>query len=280
MATIDFTTLDLTPYQSAPSLPADALLTLANDLGVAQPIDPPVHVKKAAKRMFISAQAVNAILIQRIEGGAFDLIGEVTFDTTTDRFWSSTREQCQLAINYADPGLEQLSEAEQAEIDLPSKRELAEVARKLHNHLFAENGLAFLKKPMREQVVAMATRLEFIATSEEHDKYEAVLGSGLLKTLRVLQGRYEAIVHSRATRADTIGDLRAVRRRLQRDITMYATTVLSLLDEDDPESAAKVLAALRPMVYVRELRASPGGGAPEPVVDEGTIPMAADDELA
>ena len=254
MATLDINTIDITDYQSTPLLATEATLTLAVDLDKAKPADAPPHVAKAAKRMLGTVEQIKQEFVARVGMAGIDLSTLLALDTVIDRFWNATRQRCYYCMNYDHDGLDSLSESEQDKIDLEDKREQAERARELDKHLFGSDGLAFLRKPFNQQVVQMATRLTFITTSDKFAAYEEVIGADLLNTLIVLQGRYEALVHNRAMRDDDTANLRLLRAALQRNITLYASAVLSMLDENEPETVGIVLEALRPMANARTRR--------------------------
>lgn len=251
MATLDITTIDIAEYQTAPVLTTDATLTLAVDLDRAKPTGAPPHVDKAAKRMIGTVEQIKQEFVARVGMAGLDFATLMAFDTALDRFWHATRQRCYFWINFDHDGLDSLSEAEKDQLDLEDKREKAEIARELDKHLFGSEGLTFLRKPFNQQVVQMASRLTFIAASDKFAAFEEVIGPELLATLNVLQGRYEEMVHSRAMRSDDSANLRHLRATLQRHISLYANAVISMLDEDEPESIGIVQEALRPIVNAR-----------------------------
>lgn len=254
MATLHITDIDITPYQTTPLLPTEATLTLGLDLHSCMPANAPEHVQKAGKRMLNTANEIKQVFITRVELAGIELGMQSLFDNAVDRFWVALRRQCSLYMIYAHEGLDMLSDEEQAQIDLADKREKAELARELDKHLFGIDGLKFLGKPWNEQVVLMGSRLAFIAASDKVSAFEAVIGPDLLNTLNVLQGRYEAMVRDRSSRDDEGANIKALRHTLQRHISLYASAVLSLLDDDEPDSIEMVLDALRPMVNARSGR--------------------------
>lgn len=254
MSQVDVTTIDLSLYQSSPMLPAEGTLTLGLDLHHAMPEEAPTHVKKAGKRMLTTANEVKQALISKVEDAGIALGTLVEFDIFSDRIWHASKRRLDYWTTYSLPGVDMLSEDEQDEIDLDDKREKAETARELYNHLFGEDGLAFLRKPFNQQVALMASRLSFIAASDKIAQYEEVLGAELLVALNVVQGRYQAMVHDRAMRDDSSANLRTLRQTLQRHIALYCNAVITMLDEDDPDSVDVVLTALRPMVNARVRR--------------------------
>jgi hypothetical protein len=258
MTIIDIASIDFTQYQTTPLLPVEATLTLGLDLHEGKPPGAPPQVEKAAKRMLNTANEIKQELVARVELAGFNFGMQVAFDIVCDRFWVAVRQQFLYWMNYAHDGLDLLSEEEQDKIDLEDKREKAELARELDKHLFGIDGLNFLRKPFNQQVALMASRLSFITASEKFSGYHEVIGAELFNTLNVVQGRYEAMVRDRSSRDDDGANLRLLRHNLQRHISLYAGAVLSMIDEDEPDSIELVLSALRPMVNVRVRRSRPG----------------------
>ncbi|HLT36012.1 MAG TPA: hypothetical protein VK034_06995 [Enhygromyxa sp.] len=258
MTIIDIAAIDFAQYQTTPLLSAEATLTLSLDLYNGRPIGAPAHVGKAAKRMLKTANEMKQAFIARVELAGVDFGRQVAFDTACDRFWSSLRQRLGYWMNFAHDGLDLLDEKEQDRLDLEDKREKAATARELDKHIFGVDGLNFLRRPFAQQVALMASRLSFIAASDKFDEYEEVIGHDLLTTLNVLQGRYEGMVHDRSMRDDNTTNLRTLRHTLQRHITLYANAVISMIDEDEPESIQIVLDALRPMTNARVRRSRSG----------------------
>jgi hypothetical protein len=251
MVIINIADVDLTPYQTCPLLPTESTASLGFDLHSCMPDDAPLQVQKAAKRMLASASAIEEVFTTRVELAGVDLNAEVAFDSATDRFWVAVRNRCYYWMYYAHEGLDLLTKAQQDKIDLEDKREKAELARELDKHLFGIDGLKFLSKRFSQQVVLMASRLKFIAGSEKFSDYEELIGPELLNMLNVLQERYKEMVRDRSARGDDGSDLKLLRYTLQRHITLYASAVLGMIDEDEPESIEMVLEALQPMVNTR-----------------------------
>lgn len=244
--------VDLTPFQTTPLLPTESTASLGFDLFAGMPNDAPPNVQKAGKRMYDSANAIEEVFTTRVGLAGINLRMEVSFDSATDRFWVALRNRCYYWMYYAHEGLDLLNKEQQVTIDLEDKREKAELARELDQHLFGIDGLKFLSKRFSQQVVLMASRLKFIAGSEKFDDYEELIGPELLVTLNVLQERYKQMVRDRSSRGDDGSQLKALRFTLQRHISLYASAVVGLIDEDDPKSITMVLEALQPMVNMRD----------------------------
>ncbi|MFO7565016.1 MAG: hypothetical protein R6X02_20390 [Enhygromyxa sp.] len=281
MAIIDISEIDLSQYQTTPLLSSEATLTLSQDLYNGRPNPAPPHVEKAAKRMYGTGGKVKQVLIERVELAGAESGLLASFDVAVDRFWGSLRPRLGFWMNFAHEGLELLDKDEQDKLDLEDKREKAALARELDKHIFGAEGLNFVRRPYNQQVALMASRLSFIAASPKLKAYKEVIGEELFTTLELLQGRYEKLVHERAMRDDNTSNLRLLRHTLQRHIALYANAVLSMLDEDEPQSIEIVLDALRPMVNARVRRArSPNEPDELDQPDTPAVPEPELDELA
>jgi hypothetical protein len=257
--------LDLSPYQSTPMLTAEGTYRLALDLAEAKPEPAPELIDKRVLQMLITSEQMRDAMVARVAAARGGGRRDVDFDGLADRLWSATRAELEYRMLWAEPGVALLSDAEAEALELARRRADAALARELYEHLFAD-GVAFAVRPFSEQATAMASRLAFIASSPKAERYTALIGAERLAALRVVQGRYEAMVHERATRSDEREDIGALRLVLQRQISLYAGAVLGLLDEDDPTSVARVRAALQPMLNARQGRSN-GRATPEQGLD-------------
>lgn len=269
MSGIDIRTLDLTQYQSAPMLTVNGLLRLISDLDRAKPKDAPAFVLNASATMVGTAAQIEARMLERVDGAGVDSKAEFDFDVSCDRFWIDVRDQLEHRMQYGDDALLQLKKSSREKIDLEHRRDMAVVAKELHNHLFGLDGTDFLRLPFNEQVVQMARRLEFIHKSPKAMTYEELLGEGLLTTLGELQIHYDEMVHSRTMRDKTVTNIKELRHTAQRHITLYASTVLATMDEQDPDSVERAIEALRPIRSARLRRGSPSSDAGETGEGEG-----------
>jgi hypothetical protein len=279
---IPISMIDITPYQSCPQLPTEGTLSLGQDLIDAQPPELPPYAVKLAKRLAATVAETEEALVIRVEEAAgIDLAAEGKFDTVLDRFWKATRGRVDYWQLHEQEGLELLDPSEQAEMKLEQKRKLAKAARDLDKHLFGVEGLDFTRRPYPQQATLMASRLEFIQTSEHREIYIEVLGEELFESLVVMQGRYEAMVRARSKRdASSLANLRELRHQLQRVILRYASGIVSMLDEDEPDSGAIVVDALQPMVNARVRRARGSVVEDEVAEDEVAEDEVAEDEVA
>lgn len=145
--------------------------------------------------------------------------------------------------------------------------------------LLGTNGLAFLRLAYPEQSERTASPLRLVDEDEPGESIAELAGSELLAALNLAHQRYEDMVAARASRgprpSEDFGDLRA---KLQRAIACYSTAVLTMLDEDEPDSREVVLTALRPIEVARARFGSAKRGGqtrdapPTPVADSAVTP--------
>lgn len=250
MPTHELSRFDLSPYQSVPQLNAEGTYQLGVALVEAKPADAPALVEQRVAHVQTACERLREALVAKLDAARGLGRREVDFDGLADRLWSAGRAELEARMLWAEPGVASFSAAEAEELELERRRADAELARELSEHLFAE-GVAFACRPFPEQAAAMASRLDFLARGPKADRYAALFGVDRLAALRVVQRRYEAMVHDRATRDGAREDVGALRHALQRQIGLYVGTVLALLDESDPSSVATVRAALQPIVHAR-----------------------------
>src|SRR5690554_519607 len=251
MTSYALATIDLGPYLTAPNLTIEATFSLGNDLIALMPDDPPELVAKAGGRLGVGLTGAQKIFVERVAAAGSDLGTEVAFDFAYDRFWNAAEHQCDCHINYRHEGLDMLSDEQKQQMGFEHKRELAEHAAELHQHLFSD-GRSFLGKPFPQQVALTGSRLEFIKTAPNSAAYIEIIGKGLFTTLQVMQAGYEDMVRSRAARSDTSADLRVLRLHLARLITRYNGAVITtMLDDEEPETWELVQTILRPMITSR-----------------------------
>jgi len=258
MSPVTFETFDPTPYQRAPRLNILTALALGRALLESQPEEPSATVeRKAAVLARVLDEADAAVDARRRDSVPLDLAGEISFDALTDALWAVLRDGLQAVAGYGHEGLSRLAEGQSKKSAVAkavaSAQDRAKRARGLLAKLFGREGLAFTKAQFPEQAQAMASILRVIENDELAPEIEALLGAEILVLLRACQPRYEEMVETRLKRDDRkSSDLAKARAKLLRAIGGYTTAVLTMLDEDEPESLPIVLAALRPLEALRE----------------------------
>jgi hypothetical protein len=126
--------------------------------------------------------------------------------------------------------------------------------------LFGSNGVAFIQQPFFEQAAAMAALLRLIDEDGHDSDLAELVGEKWLLALRVCQIKYEAMIDDRLARErGKQQNLAKGRSKLRRMISAYNTAVLTMLDEQEPETLDVVVAALRPMVRIREILSQRAG---------------------
>jgi hypothetical protein len=269
MQAIAIEDLDLSPFLSAPMLSSEASYALSMELDARKPADAPPPVLDAAAQMVTTAQAIGGELRRRVEDPRCEQLAQLdVLDLFVDRLWTSTRAQLDAWAMFADPAVDELSPALHDQLDLAGRRAQAALAEELSAHLFGELG----QGPFAEQLAVIASRIEFVRTSAKARAYAELIGPERLAALELTVDRYRAMLRDRADQTGPSSPLRPLRRKLQRQITRYAASVLGLIEDDDPSSVATVLAALQPLVAAQRGRVrSEDQGYP---IGDGRAPIA------
>jgi hypothetical protein len=269
-----FQNFDASRYQAVPILTLQSTITLSKALQAATPKNAPARVLTLATLLKnTTAEAEAAMIIRLREDNQGAATTDILFDGTVDSLWSLLRDRLAGWTVYGRSALDFLDEDPSApiEVDITKLRGKAARAEDIGARLFGIEGLKFLLRPFIEQSQLMANVLGLI----DADKLEAdvleLTGPELLPLLRHCQRRYEAMVQSRAMReGGSSTDLRLHRTNLRRYIARYATAVLNMLDETDPEHTLEIVeTALMPMLTIAPVIASSPAelAAPEPVAE-------------
>lgn len=269
MSPITFETFDPTPYQRAPRLNILRSLALGRALQKAKPRESSQTVeRKAAVLARVLDEADAAVDARRRDSVPVDLAAETSFDAMTDALWAVLRDGLQALAGLGHEGVPRVAEGlgKQSAVAkaVRSAQDKARRARVLSVKLFGSEGLSFTKAQFPEQAQAMASILRVMEDDGLAPEVEALLGSEVLVLLRACQPLYEAMVEARLQRDDRkSSNLGKARNKVLRAISGYTTAVITMLDEDDPESLEVVLAALRPLEALREAAASGSTGVAE-----------------
>jgi hypothetical protein len=204
---------------------------------------------------------------------------ETMLDGAADSLWSALRNRLDTWGVFEHPGLAGVLQAHgrrsATAVALAQARKKAERARDLSGRLFGTDGLAFIRLPYPAQAESMASILRLIDEDGLTSSLDELAGPELMVALVTCQAQYEAMVAARMSRnGRKSGDLKGFLGKLQRAIARYTNAVLTLLDEDEPESLDLVLAALQPVELLRA-QVSRGTSRPETEV----VPETPDDEL-
>lgn len=269
MPSITFETFDPTPYQRAPRLNILRSLALGRALLQTKPEEPSQTVARKATMLTRALDEGDAAIdARRRDSVPVDIAGETSFDALTDALWAVLRDGLQALAGFGHDGLPRLAKGlgKQTTVGkaVASAQGKAKRARALSAKLFGSEGLSFTKVQFPEQAQAMASILRVIEDDGLAPEIEALLGAEIIVLLRACQPLYEAMVDTRLQRDDRkSSDLGKARNKVMRAIAGYTTAVLTMLDEDEPESLQVVLAALRPLEALREAASSGGASAAE-----------------
>lgn len=274
MAILDpFTSFDLTPYQSCPQLPLQTLVVLANALDTRRPDPAPAYVHQGADNMRAAAKQAGQAMVMRLrESNRNILTTDLDLDNAMDALFTLLRDELRRYRMYQRPGLDFLLQDADWQARLQALRQHAQTAAALLIKLFGDGKLGMLKRDFPAQSQLMTSVLSLIDEDQLEPDLLAVTGPDLLPLIRRVNAEYQQMVVRRANRANAAKvDLKAIRHKLQRRIVNYATVVLTLLDEDQPQTRAIVEAALRPMVTMRIARNSSAAAGGESEQDADLI---------
>lgn len=241
-----------------PNATLKVLLRMAKTLLRDVPDQANEAMKKAAGKLADLVARIEAALEARMRAGNPHLAArEIEFDRAVDSLWIFLRDVLELCAQaFGHPGLEQLSPARQAAIDLPQLRVLAGRAASLLEQLFAAEGSAFMRASLTVQVESMATILRLIEHDELEQDLQSIVGASLLEALRVCQAQYEEMVDDRMRRERGFAeDFRELRAQLRWLVDRYKIATETLHDEEAPETLALVEQALRPLLSLSEAMA-------------------------
>ncbi|MCB9713122.1 MAG: hypothetical protein H6712_04665 [Myxococcales bacterium] len=282
MPSITFESFDPAAYQRAPRGNVWSILSLARALAELAPRDASEAVDRTATSLDRAiSEAQQGVATRQRESQPVDTSDDRAIDGCVDSLWGALRDGLEAKAAAVHPGLARVvaehGKRSAVAAAMRTAADEAARARGLLDRLFAAEGLAFTRKSYSEQSEKMAALLQVIDDDGLAEGIDALLGSQLLVLLRACQPQYEAMVQDRLSRDDRSStDLSHLRGKLQRAISRYCSAVLTLVDEERPESLAEVLTVLRPVETHRaQASASRGNGAheadaPEAVADSET----------
>lgn len=272
MPPVTFETFDPTPYQRAPRGNVRGILSLSRSLAELAPRDRSDTIARTAVALdHVIAEVEDGLTVRRRESAPTDVSDELALDGCTDALWAAVRNGLEAKVSFAHPGLSVVlakhGKRSATATALRQGQEQATRARTLATKLFGAEGLAFTQQTYPVQAESMREILRLIEEDGLADELDALLGPHLLVALRACQAEYETMVEARMSRdARKTTDLARLRGKLQRAISRYCSAVLTLLDENEPDTLTLVLGALRPLEVHRAQMiaakpASPGDDA-------------------
>lgn len=266
MNQVAFDTFDPTEYTRTPNIPTRTTVGLGRALLKLRPAKSNDVLDKAALRLESTLEELETSLTDRLRSSNSDApVREIDFDRATDGLWVSLRDRLSSWIAFEHQGLDALPGDLHEKAKLTHAKKQAARARKLHDRLFGSNGVAFVQQPYFEQAAAMASLLRLIDEDGHDPDLAELVGGEWLTALRACQVQYEAMIDDRLARERGKNlNLAKIRNKLRRMISAYNTAVVTMLDDDIPETLDMVVAALRPMVRIRDIMNRPTGSTGEP----------------
>lgn len=233
-------------YLRAPIITVSSGITLADALVKGAPADAPANVKKAVKRLKATAEKARDDLSARNKAlGVYKEEDSRDLDNEADRAWGAFRMRLQALAML--PGDRFPRAARAAELDA----------------LLFPEGTEFLKAEYTVQGPTMGAILRRIKDDDLADELDDLVGPELLKAIRHVQPRYEAMLTERLRRDKALGqNLLETTRGLQAAIVNYTTKLVATIDDDDAASIEAVRVALLPLTNFRDAAARPTSGPP------------------
>jgi len=257
---ITFETFDAAPYQKVPAVNLYSMVVLSKALLDGKPDDAPAAVNKRADKLHEAVGSAEKELTgRRREQGAAEYGIPVVLDGGADGLWGLCFRELEAVQVYMHPAFDTFIAKPDSEFgqSLAKCRERAKRAAELHQRMFGDGGLAFLKGTFRDQSEVTGSILRLIKEDNLVDTLSELVGAPLVEQLFAVQEHYEAmVVDQLKDSGPSLQSLNTLRRRLTRLIGQYNNAVLDMLDEDEPESLEVVMTALRPMIILRELVAA------------------------
>jgi hypothetical protein len=276
--TITFETFDPTLYQRMGRLDVLEALALGRALLELCPKDESPQLDRIAGKLErLVSEGETMLTTRRRESIPIDHSTDLSLDALADFLWGTLRNRLHGWSVFRHPGWAGVLQAHGKRsiiaVALAQARKKAVRAHELSGRLFGAEGLAFIRLPYPAQARSMASILRLIQEDGLAPAIDELAGPELMVALVACQAQYETMVRSRMSRTGRksahFGRLGGKLRRL---IARYVNAVLTLLDEDEPESLDVVLVALQPVEVLR-LQVSRGASRPA----TATVDAAADD---
>jgi hypothetical protein len=269
MNQVAFDTFDPTEYTRTPNIPTRTTVGLGRALLKLRPAQSNDVLDKAALKLESTLQELESSLTDRLRSSNSDApVREIDFDRATDGLWVSLRDRLSSWLAFEHQGLDALAPEFHEKAQIPQAKQKGARARRLHDRLFGSNGVAFVQQPYFEQAAAMASLLRLIDEDGHDPDLAELVGSEWLTALRICQIHYQAMIDDRLARERGKNlNLASIRNKLRRMISAYNTAVITMLDDDVPETLDMVVTALRPMVRIRDIMNRQTETSDEPAED-------------
>lgn len=272
---ITFESFDPSFYQRMGRLDIIEALALCRALLELCPRGVSVQLDRIADKLSELVSEGEAMLtVRRRESVPSDHSFELWLDALADTLWSALRNRLDgwgVFEHRAMAGvIQEHAKRSAVAVALSRARKKAERARALSTRLFGAEGLAFIRLPYPAQAQSMASILRLIDEDDLASDIDELAGPEIMVALVACQAQYEAMVKTRMSRADRrSAHFGVLGGKLRRLLARYVSAVLTLLDEDDPESLDVVVTALQPIEVLRA-QLSRGVGRSEAAVEEST----------
>lgn len=257
MALITFDTFDPSYYQRTGRLDALEALALGRALMDTRPIDASPQVDRIADKLEqLVSEGEDMLTTRRRESAPVDHSMETVIDPLADFLWGTLRTRLDGWSVFEHRGMASVLQAHgkrsATAVALARARSKAERARALSGRLFGAEGLAFIRLPYPAQARSMASILRLIEEDGLTPLIDELAGPEIMIALVACQARYEEMVKAKMSRVDRrSGNFNVLVGKLRRALARYVSAVLTLLDEDEPETLDLVVAALQPIEFHR-----------------------------
>lgn len=257
MTLITFETFDPSYYQRMGRLDAIEALALGRAMLELWPQGASPQIDRIAGKLEqLVSEGETMLTTRRRESAPTDHSLEMLLDPLADSLWSTLRTRLDGWGVFEHRGmtgvLQGHGKRSAIAVALARARKQAVHARELSSRLFGAEGLAFIRLPYPAQARSMASILRLIEEDGLAPAIDELAGPELMVALVACQAQYEAMVKARMSRTDRkSGHFGVLAGKLRRLLARYVNAVLTLLDEDEPESLDLVLAALQPIEFHR-----------------------------
>jgi hypothetical protein len=282
MEPITFESFDPSVYQRMGRLDVLEALALGRALLELRPKDESPQLDRiAAKLEQLVSEGEAMLTARRRETAPVDHSADLLLDAWADSLWGTLRNRLDGWGVFEHVALIGMLQAQgkrsSTAVALAQARKKAARARELAGRLFGAEGLAFIRLPYPAQARSMASLLRLIEEDGLRPTLDELAGPELMVALTACQARYEAMVKTRMSRSGRkSAHFGRLGGRLRRLLARYINAVLTLLDEDEPESLDVVAGALQPVEVLRS-HASRGASRPAAVPVDAAADGASDD---
>ena len=222
----------------------------------------------------VEATVTEAYIARHREYGPSLAAREQELDTVVDALLGVARDRLEHWSVFEKPGIARLLATQKPDgFDFEVGVARAQRAKAIVDLLLAR-GLGFTQAAYVDQAEAMRTLDALVQREQLGPDLDQLVGAELMSALRAVQAEYYAMVEARTLRArGSAVNLSELNRQLKQAIERYLFGVIASLRDDDPDSLARVRAALRPIDALRELIAYERSGQTGEEVEGEEMPV-------